>query len=120
MQCRSHSAQLGRLDPEFKAANAEVLVILGAAPERVRQYARILKLPFPVLADVHRAVYHQFDLERVFIVIQRTAEVIVDRDGVIRYLKRVTNPLVWLQETRELLEAAQRIAADQSSEVSRQ
>ena len=113
MQCRSHSAQLGRLYPEFKAANAEVLVILGDTPEHARQYARTLKLPFPALADAHRAVYHQFDLERAFIVIQRTAEVIVDKDGVIRYLKRVTNPLVWLQESSELLQAAQHLAADQ-------
>ena len=113
MQCRSHAAQLGRLYPEFKAANAEVLIILGDTLERARQYAKTLKLPFPVLADVHRGVYHQFDLERVFIVIQRTAEVIVDKDGIIRYLKRTTNPLIWLQESRELLQAMQQIAADQ-------
>src|SRR5512136_1905667 len=113
MQCRSHAAQLGRLYPEFKAANTDVLVILGDTPEHVRQYAKTLKLPFPVLADVHRGVYHQFDLERAFIVMQRTASVIVDRDGVIRYLKRATNPLIWLQESRELLQAVQQIAADQ-------
>jgi hypothetical protein len=54
-----------------------------------------------------RAVYHRFDLEKNFIGIQRTASVIVDPNGVIQYLKRVTNPMTWLQESKELLQAVQ-------------
>jgi alkyl hydroperoxide reductase subunit AhpC len=50
------------------------------------------KTPFPVLADPDREVYHSFDLEKAHILIQRTASVIVDRHGIIRYLKRATNP----------------------------
>ncbi len=103
MQCRFHVAQLGRLHDDFKAAGAEVLVILGDSPERARSYAELLKTPFPVLADPDRTVYHRFDLERAFLVIQRTASVVVDQDGVIRYIKRATNPMQWLQESRELL-----------------
>ena len=103
MQCRFHVAQLGRLHDDFKAAGAEVLVILGDSPERARSYAELLKTPFPVLADPDRTVYHRFDLERAFLVIQRTASVVVDQDGGIRYIKRATNPMQWLQESRELL-----------------
>lgn len=103
MQCRSHVAQLGRLYKDFQAAGAEILVILGGTPEHVHKYAQLLKTPFPVLADPDRAVYHSYDLEKAFIVIQRTASVVVDRQGVIQYFKRATNPMLWLQESGELL-----------------
>ena len=103
MQCRSHVAQLGRLYKDFQAAGAEILVILGNTPERVRKYAEQLKTPFPVLADPDRAIYHSYDLEKAIFGIQRTASVIVDRQGMIQYIKRTTNPILWLQESRELL-----------------
>jgi len=104
MQCRSHVAQLGRLYKDFQAAGANVLVILGDTPERALKYAELLKAPFPVLADPDRSVYHQFDLEKALFVIQRTASVVVDQEGLIRYIKRTTNPMTWLQESHELLE----------------
>lgn len=104
MQCRSHVAQLGRMYEDFQAAGAEVIVILGDTPERAIKYAEQLKVPFPVLADPERRVYQALDLNKVAFVIQRTASVIVDREGVIRYVKRATNPMTWLQESLELLE----------------
>lgn len=103
MQCRSHVAQLGRLYKDFQAAGAEILVILGDTPGRVHEYAQLLKTPFPVLADPDRGIYHLYDLEKALIVIQRTASVVVDRHGVIQYMKRATNPMLWLQESNELL-----------------
>ena len=115
MQCRTLAAQLGRLYPEIKATQADVLLLLGDSPERARQYAQSMKLPFPVLADETRAIYHQFDLEKAYLVIQRTASVIVDRAGVIRYLKRATNPMIWLQESRELVDAVKQVEANQTA-----
>ncbi len=104
MQCRSHVAQLGRLYKDFQAAGAEVLVILGDTSERTRQYAETLKTPFPVLSDPNRAIYQLFGLDKVAFVIQRTASVVVDRNGLIQYIKRSVNPMIWLQESLELLE----------------
>src|SRR5512143_1070105 len=103
MQCRAHVAQLGRLYKEFQAAGAEILVIVGDTPEHARKYAELLKSPFPVLADPARSIYHSYDLEKALLVIQRTASVVVDRQGVIRYIKSATNPMLWLQESGELL-----------------
>jgi peroxiredoxin len=103
MQCRSHSAQLGRSFKEFQAANCEVLLILGDSLEKARRYADSLHLPFPVLADAERSVYHKYGLEKSMVFIQRTASVVIDRNGVIRYLRSATNPMVWLQESQELL-----------------
>lgn len=88
---------------DFQKAGANIVVILGDSQERAVKYAEQLKVPFPVLADPERAVYRAYDLDRVAFVIQRTASVIVDRQGVIRYIKRATNPMQWLQEGRELL-----------------
>ena len=107
MQCRAHVAQLGRMNDEFVKAEAQILVILGDTLDRARRYAESLKTPFPVLADPERAVYQRFELQKNFIGIQRTASVIVDQNGVIQYLKRSTNPMIWLQESRELLQAVQ-------------
>ena len=98
MQCRSHAAQLGRLYNDFKAENYEILLILGEPVEKARRYAESLHLPFPVLADPERKVYHQYGLEKRFL-LQRTASVIIDCNGIIRYLKTTTNPLIWLQES---------------------
>ena len=103
MQCRSHAAQLGRLYHDFKAANCEILLILGAPLEKARRYAESLHLPFPVLADPDRNVYHQYGLEKAMLFIQRTASVVLDSAGVIRYVKTTTSPMLWLQESRELM-----------------
>ena len=78
-------------------------MILGAPLDRARRYAADLKAPFPILADPDRAIYHQFGLERAMLVIQRTASIIVDRSGIIRYLKQATNPQTWLAEATELI-----------------
>ncbi len=103
MQCRAYVAQLGRMNDEFVKAGAQILIILGNTLEHARRYAGTLKTPFPVLADSDRMVYHRFELEKNFIGIQRTASVIVDPNGVIQYLKRSTNPMTWLQESKDLL-----------------
>jgi peroxiredoxin len=109
MQCRAHVAQLGRLEPQFRTAGAEVLVILGDSLERARRYGESLHAPFTILADPERAVYGRYGLEKVYLFIQRTASLVVDRNDMIQYLKRATNPNTWLQESRELLQAAQKL-----------
>jgi peroxiredoxin len=102
MQCRAHVSQLGKLHQQFKDAGAEIIVILGEGMEKSRRYAEGIGLPFPVLSDSDRAVYHSYELEKYFALFQRTASIVVDRAGVVRYLKRTTVPNVWLQESREL------------------
>ncbi len=109
MQCRSHAAQLGRHYQEFVDQNFEVLLILGEYVDKAKRYAESLHLPFPVLADPTRAVYQQYGLNKTLF-IQRTASVIIDCNGIIRYVKNVVNPLPWLQESREVLEFVKSMA----------
>lgn len=102
MQCRAHVAQLGRLSEQFSQAGTQVLVILGNSLERAKEYARQTKAPFPILSDPQREVYHRYELKMQFVLIQRTASLVIDRNGIVRYIKRTVNPMEWLQENREL------------------
>jgi peroxiredoxin len=94
------------MNEEFVKAGAQILVILGDTLERASKYAETLKTPFPVLADPDRAVYQRYELDK-FIGIQRTASVVIDQSGLIRYLKRSINPMTWLKESKELIQAVQ-------------
>ena len=109
MQCRSHAGQLGRLYKDFLNENCEVLLILGAPIEKAKQYAKALHLPFPVLADPERSVYQRYGLDKALLVIQRTASVVVDRNGTIQYLKQVTNPMTWLAESQGLIQVVRKL-----------
>ena len=109
MQCRSHAAQLGRLYNEFKAANCEILLILGEPVDKAKRYAESLHLPFPVLSDPERKIYHQYGLGKSFF-LQRTSSVVIDRSGSIRYIKNTTNPMVWLQESQEVVKFVKTLA----------
>ena len=104
MQCRSHAAQLGRSYESLKAANCEVLVILGDPLDKAVSYASSLHLPFPVLADPGREVYHRYGLEKALFVIQRTASVVVDNAGKIAYIKSVTSAMEWLKDIQDLVQ----------------
>lgn len=84
-----------------------MLVILGDTPVRAARYGASLNVPFPILADPAHEVYHRYDLERAYLVMQRTASVVVGREGRIRYIRRATNPMTWLQESTELLQVVQ-------------
>lgn len=101
-QCRTHVAQLGKMYDQFREAGAEIIVILGDNFEITKEYAAGLNLPFPILSDPNREVYHLYELEKYFLLFQRTASLVIDKDGTVRYLKRTTVPNVWLQESREL------------------
>jgi len=109
MQCRSMVAQLGHHYGDFRAAGAEVFVFIGDPLERAQRYAQLMQTPFRVLADPDRDVYHRYGLYKAVFVIQRTAVVIIDKQGVIRYLKTTANATTWLQEAPRLLDALQQL-----------
>jgi peroxiredoxin len=101
-QCRTHVMQLGRMYEQFREAGAEIIAILGEDVEKTRAYANEINVPFPILSDSGRNIYTLYELEKYFLLFQRTASLVVDKNGLVRYLKRTTVPNVWLQETREL------------------
>ncbi len=82
-------------------------MILGESLEQVINYRDLLKIPFPILADPEREVYHRFEMTKNFIGLQRTASIVIDENGIIRYLKRVYNPMTWLQESQKIVQVVQ-------------
>ena len=93
-----HVARLRQLYDRLHAANLAVLVIGGGSREGAIRLQQRLQLPFPVLADPERAVFGRYGLDKVLHVIQRSGTVLVDAQGVIRHLHRVTLPAEALDE----------------------
>ncbi len=54
--------------------------------------AKQLEAPFPVLADPARLAYRAFGFTKSLWVIQKSGAIVVDRDGVVGYAHRCTNP----------------------------
>src|SRR6266567_8644939 len=82
--CQKHVAQLKQLYSTLQAHHAEVLVIGGGSRAEAEQLATHLHVPFPVLADADRGVYHRYGLEKV-LSLQRSGIIVVDRQGRVSY-----------------------------------
>ncbi len=93
---------MGRHYDEFKKLNFEILVVLGDTVEKAKRYGEELHLRFPILSDPKRGVYQQYGLQKSFF-IQRSASLVIDCDGIIRYIKTASNPMVWMSETTEVI-----------------
>ena len=65
------------------------------------------RLPFPVLSDPDRDVYERYSLTKKLVMMQQSGTVLIDQKGIIRYMKRFTNPQAWLgsREMTHVLEA---------------
>ena len=85
-----------------------MLVIGGGSQEEAARLARMLKLSVPVLADADRGVYQRYGLDKVLFVIQRSATVLVDKQGIVRYIQRATNPNASL-DMAELLREVEKL-----------
>ncbi len=55
-------------------------------------------VPFPVLADPGRQAYRPYGFTKSLWVIQQSGVVVIDREGVVQYVHRSTNPQKSLDE----------------------
>jgi len=83
---------LGRAHDELRRLGAAVYAIAPGGPRMAKAVAGMLKLPFPLLYDPKAEVFARFGFEKKLFVIQQSGTVLVDREGVIRYALRSTNP----------------------------
>ena len=97
-----HVARLPELYDRLHTANMAVLVIGDGAREDATGLRQRLQVPLPVLVDPELAVFARYGLDRVLHVIQRSGTVLVDAQGVIRHLHRVTLPAEALDEAARL------------------
>ena len=93
--CQKHVAQLKQLYSTLQAHHAEVLVIGGGSRAEAEHLAAQLHVPFPVLADADRGVYHRYGLEKV-LSLQRSGIIVVDRQGRVSYSHPTTIPIAGL------------------------
>lgn len=103
-QCRKHVEQLGRHYADLRAAGCEVLVLLHGDETTAQNYADAVHAPFPILADERYEVYQNYGLYEVFLLVTRTASVIIEKNGTISYMHSAINPFTWLSETASLIE----------------
>ncbi|MBI3950256.1 MAG: peroxiredoxin family protein [Acidobacteria bacterium] len=71
---------------KFKAAGAEILAISVDPPEKSRDFASKLKLPFPLFSDIdHKVIdaYGVYDAENK---ISKPAVFMIDKKGIVQWL----------------------------------
>lgn len=66
--------------------------------------AEKMEAPFPVLADPGRQAYRAYGFTKSLWVIQKSGWILLDKNGVVRYTRRSTNPQNSFDEA-ELLKA---------------
>ena len=67
-----------------------------------------IEAPFPILADPTRVAYRAYGFAKSLWIIQQSGTVIVDREGIVRYVHQSTNPQNGFQE-EDVLEAVAEI-----------
>jgi peroxiredoxin len=102
--------------PQFAARQTRALIIGPGGRREAERLAKTIQAdPADILYDEAGAVYDQYMLDKAFFsLIQRSALLVIDRQGMIRHAYVVTNPINWvtgdafrdLLATLESLEAA--------------
>lgn len=80
------------MNEEIEAKGATVVVIGPRGQSAAALIAREIEAPFPVLADPTRKSYRAYGFTKSLWVIQQSGVVVVDREGVVVYVHRSTNP----------------------------
>ena len=70
---------------KFKAAGAELLAISVDSPEKNRELAEKLKLPYPLLSDADRKTITTYDIVDPNGKIARASVFVLDKQGIVRW-----------------------------------
>jgi peroxiredoxin len=96
--------------PVFQAENTEVLGISANAPFSQKAFADFAKINYPLLSDREGKVMQSFGVFDEKRRIAKRSYVIVDKEGVVRYLDiRPTNSEKDLLSTQQLLDAVKKV-----------
>ncbi|GIJ46136.1 peroxiredoxin [Virgisporangium aliadipatigenens] len=92
--CVRHVRDLARHVDEFTALDARILVVVPEGLPTARSWAAGQRLPFPVVTGAGDSVHEAIGMRRaVFGTVQQSGTVVIDRAGLVRYVKSVTLPL---------------------------
>lgn len=96
--------------PTFQAENTEVLGISANAPFSQKAFADFAKINYALLSDRDGKVMQAFGVYDEPRRIAKRAYVIIDKDGVVRYLDiRPSNSEKDLLSTQQLLDAVKKV-----------
>ena len=71
---------------EFEQRGAQVIAIAPDTLENAQSYFQRNEMPFPCLADPHRAVFRRYDVKSALVSLgQRPGLFVIDGEGVVRY-----------------------------------
>jgi len=87
-----HTVQLGQAAQRIGELGVAVLVIGPGDAGQAKWHARLIRAPFPVAGDPVRAIYEAYGLVRGAWTLQQSGTFLIDRDGVLRMVRRATNP----------------------------
>ncbi len=108
MQCRGHVASLRRVYEHLQARGITILVVGGGSKQDAARLKTVYQLPFPVLADKDRSVYALYGLDKVLLLVQRSASFLIDRQGIVRYVRRASSPSASLDQA-ELMREVEKV-----------
>jgi peroxiredoxin len=96
--------------PQFQAENTEVLGISANAPFSQKAFADFAKINYPLLSDRDGKVMQAFGVYDEPRRIAKRSYVIVDKEGVVRFLDiRPSNSEKDLLSTQQLLDAVNKV-----------
>ena len=74
--------------PKFLEKDAEIMGVNPASVGKHEQYSTKFKFPFPLLADIDKTICESYGVLKMFIRVVSRTVVIIDKQGIIRYLQR--------------------------------
>lgn len=96
--CQNHVKQLKDLFSTLQTQDATVLIIGAGSQDEATQLASRLQLPFALIADSQGELYQQYGFQKAFALIQKSGVVLIDKQGIMRYVHQVTNPMAGLNK----------------------
>lgn len=92
MSCLAHAAQLEREREKIEAMGARIIAVGPGSDASADRIKSLFKLHYQLFGDRRASVYGLFGFRKVLAVIQQSGTVVIDRQGIIRYLHRTPNP----------------------------
>ena len=83
---------MGLASPRLAALDTALLILVPGPPQQARKIAKLIRASYPVLADPGHRVFRSFGLGRKLLFIQQSGSALVDRSGVLAYVRRSTSP----------------------------
>ena len=83
---------MGRLNDQIVGYGTATLVIGPRGQSAAKLAAEKMEAPFPVLADPGRQAYRAYGFTKSLWVIQKSGWILLDKEGIVWYTHRSTNP----------------------------